>query len=377
MDELVNQQQQKKENPLFVQRHVKQEYLEHMQTEAFQFKDASHEELQEKTRERIQRLHLEHMPENLSDKEMRELLKYTTAPTMKPAPLNQSYHERKKYDSAKKAQEKLEKQAQDNGAVLQSMYHLRRAEAERWPDDIPATAQAMDQALVQGNLDYNDIFKTFGKNQVNTWTSYMKMRNKKNATVAKAVKHYTGSAYGAMNGYLRGKDKVSSKIKSETDLMRNAMKKQYLRHTMVTRRSAGANCLPFMLGCSNLRQAIDKLKAYKPGESEPIFMEEKGFCSTAVGTRDQSSPAFYNHVEFIIRLPKGTEALPISETKLESYKGEREILLNAGTRFRLLEYQTLNADQQQQQYPSEYAHTRPIIKIYMEAIPQHDAGVPA
>ena len=392
MDDLTNQQLQKKQNPIFIQTKTQQEELRYMRTEAFEFEHASHKELQAETQKRIKRLGINNMPSNLSDEEMRELLQYTAAPKMKsPTPIQRAQLKKgkaEKYRHAKAKQARLEQQARENAATLKELYTLRNGEAQYWERDIPATAQAMDQELKQGNIDYDDIFRIYGVRQVRAWESYIKMQSYNSFEACKAIHNYAEDGYVDMNHYLRtGQAKItndggkynsrlfSSKedVIRQTQLMQETMKKQFLHHTMVTRRSAGADSLKFLMGCSSDQEALRRLRNFKKGDE--VIMREKGFCSTAVGTRAKSKETFWNNVEFIIRLPKGTEAMPISETKHQAYEGEREILLNAGTQFRLLEFQELDEFESADQYPDEaFTSTRPMYKIYLEAIPQHQVG---
>jgi hypothetical protein len=143
----------------------------------------------------------------------------------------------------------------------------------------------------------------------------------------KAVTRYTGNAYTQMNAYLRGKDssgnlyppfKASEQTKKDVLMIQDAMMPLQSDHLL--NRGTGWNFVPKEFqGADNLKKLIGKT------------FEDKAFMSTTVAGGGQG---FHGPVKLTIEAPAGTHALFVKAKS--QYSSENEMLLAAGTRFRVL-----------------------------------------
>lgn len=134
---------------------------------------------------------------------------------------------------------------------------------------------------------------------------------------AGGVNVYTSNAYSDMNSYLRGFSK-STYYKDEIKNCTNALKKASLPEETIVRRGSGYNMLK-ELGINISESNKDKMVG--------AIVTEKGFLSTS----PDPNGGFSNSIEYVIKVPKGSQAMyvaPISE-----YRSEKELLINRGGKF--------------------------------------------
>lgn len=144
----------------------------------------------------------------------------------------------------------------------------------------------------------------------------------------KAVTAYTGSAYAGMNSYLRGKDmfdnpyppeKASSQTKMQVQLIQDAMVP--LQNDHILKRGTGWEFVP-----KEYRSA-EKLK-----ELIGKNITDDAFMSTTIGGAGGHFSG--KPVILTIEAPAGSHALFVKNKS--HFSGENEMLLAAGTRFRVL-----------------------------------------
>ncbi len=134
-----------------------------------------------------------------------------------------------------------------------------------------------------------------------------------------ALRYYTGNNYSEMNGILRGTRPGSASVIAKIRQAQAGMRPS--TRPLMVHRGTGLS----QLGLSPYATLDDVRKLI--GET----MEDKGFMSTSVGSR----AAFSGKVRLDIEAPTGT---PMAFVKSVShFSGEDEMLLAAGTRFKILD----------------------------------------
>lgn len=202
---------------------------------------------------------------------------------------------------------------------------------------------------------------------------------------------YSRQAYGYFNRALRaGNDK------NDAMLLRTGLSGLRINRDLVTRRGVyGVDCLAHMIGIDSetdpdtglpltedrLMELFQKKMAQHP---EGLIVSDKGFFSTALkdtggfpaeahGVRPgEPAPKMVSTrgIEFIVLVRKGTCAADIkTETAIKS---EWEILVNAGTRFRVVKaFFNTGAPGDQRKIHCGDGRSW---KIYLETIPPEDDG---
>lgn len=133
------------------------------------------------------------------------------------------------------------------------------------------------------------------------------------------VEIYTGSAYVEMNNYLRG---ISSRISSDRkDAIQNcteALARASLPQETIVRRGSDYNMLRELgidFGPSNKSSVIGAM------------VTDKGFVSTSPA----SGGGFSGDIEYVIRLPEGSQAMYVDT--ISRHRGEQELLINRGGQY--------------------------------------------
>ena len=131
------------------------------------------------------------------------------------------------------------------------------------------------------------------------------------------VHTYTGNAYRDMNEYLRGQ-RSSTYYANEIKACKSALSKASLPEETIVRRGSGYNMLEEL--------GIDISEANKD-KFVGAIVTEKGFLST--------SPApgggFSDSIEYVIRLPQGSQAMYVDS--ISRFQGEQELLINCGGKY--------------------------------------------
>lgn len=139
-------------------------------------------------------------------------------------------------------------------------------------------------------------------------------------TQKNAVVSYTGSAYEAMNDYLRanGAYDASDRTKQLIKQCQAALKKASLPEDVIVRRGSGYNMLK-ELGIDISEANKDKLVGG--------IVQDLGFLSTS----PDPSGGFSSGIEYVIKIPKGSQAMYVAP--ISQFHSERELLVNCGGKF--------------------------------------------
>lgn len=258
--------------------------------------------------------------------------------------------------------------------AYRDLLRLRR-QGEMFPK-IESNADSMMEAYYWANKAENrQIITDLGKAETNALSKLSKLSGLKHAVTG--LKEYVGNFFIAMNAYLRKDRDLSQMDEANKNIMTNirirnlneaeeSLKMQKMSHQLVTRRYVGKDALKFMLNCADDYAAEEKLKQFIQTKSSKPVLEEKGFYSTAMYSTNKNE-MFKNQVEIFILVEKGTKAISIADTDIEQVKGEAELLLAPGTKFQLID-----ARQNSTYKPGDVKW-----RLYLQTIPQSDAGIPA
>ena len=139
-------------------------------------------------------------------------------------------------------------------------------------------------------------------------------------TQKNAVVSYTGSAYEAMNDYLRAKGAydASDRTKQLIKQCQAALKKASLPEEVIVRRGSGYNMLK-ELGIDISEANKDKLIGG--------IVQDLGFLSTS----PDPSGGFSSGIEYVIKIPEGSQAMYVAP--ISQFHSERELLVNCGGKF--------------------------------------------
>lgn len=172
------------------------------------------------------------------------------------------------------------------------------------------TDDAFDMIKWSDSLSKNNL------NEMNKWTDdWLKVISK---TEINGVTKYTSSAYEDMNMYLRGQY-PTTRYDDEIKACRSALSKASLPKETIVRRGSDYN----MLNELEVGNVTPENKSNFIGS----IVEDKGFTSTSPAP----SGGFSGKIEYIIKLPQGSQAMYID--KISKYQGEEELLINCGGKF--------------------------------------------
>lgn len=167
-----------------------------------------------------------------------------------------------------------------------------------------------DAAAWANSLENNDL------KAMDSWTdNWLKIITQ---TERDGVYTYTSNAYYDMNRYLRGRSS-STKYEKEIKACQSALSKASLPQETIVRRGSRHN----MLNELGIGEA-------KPGTKDKFIgavVQDKGFVSTS----PDSSGGFFDSIEYIIRIPQGSQAMYVD--KISRFQGEKELLINCGGKY--------------------------------------------
>ena len=152
----------------------------------------------------------------------------------------------------------------------------------------------------------------------------------------RAVQTYTGSAYESMNKYLRGQSGYTGYEQEIKDCAKALSKASLPKDTYVTRGSDYN-----MLDALGVKYSADD-KSKIIGQ----VVTDKGFTSTSI---DPNS-GFDKDIQYVIKVPKGSQAMYVSS--ISAYSSEQELLINKGAKFEIKDV--------------EFGSDGKVKKIYME-----------
>lgn len=158
-----------------------------------------------------------------------------------------------------------------------------------------------------------------------------------------AIEKYTGSNYISMNRFLRkqkGLEFYSSHERDEMERIQKLCKDAFsglskcnLEEDIVLRRGSDYSSLKGLLetatGIGDVNEVMNKMREgdFSAIPDGKIIVKDLGFMSTTPYSRG----GFGGDVNYIINAQKGTQLLYVDE--ISWHKGEKEMLLNAGTNF--------------------------------------------
>ncbi len=188
-----------------------------------------------------------------------------------------------------------------------------------------AVTSAYDKKAWLDALNKNDLAKMNGwtDDWVRTITSEQRY----------GVEVYTGSAYRDMNSYLRGISSSTS-YQDEIKYAKQALSKASLPETTIVRRGADFDSLKGLLN-------VEKGSDIVPNKANYIgsVIQDKGFMSTTPATRG----GFSGSIEYVIQVPQGSNAMYVDS--ISRHRGEQEMLLNAGTKFIIEDFEINSYDE--------------------------------
>lgn len=139
------------------------------------------------------------------------------------------------------------------------------------------------------------------------------------ASERRGVEVYTGSAYYDMNKFLRGRTSSTS-YEDEIKMCAQALSKASLPQETIVRRGADYNML---------RELGVPVTESNKGALIGAIVEDKGFMSTSPAPHG----GFSGDIEYVIRLPQGSQAMYVDS--ISRHKGEEELLINKGGRYQV------------------------------------------
>lgn len=132
------------------------------------------------------------------------------------------------------------------------------------------------------------------------------------------VHTYTGSAYNDMNSYLRGL-RSSTDYKDEIKACQNALAKASLPQETGVRRGSDYNMLNDL--------GIGRITQENKSKFIGAIVQDKGFVSTS----PDPSGGFSGSIEYVIKLPQGSQAMYVAP--ISQFENEKELLINCGGKY--------------------------------------------
>ncbi|MCR5655376.1 MAG: ADP-ribosyltransferase [Lachnospiraceae bacterium] len=186
--------------------------------------------------------------------------------------------------------------------------------------------------------------------------------------------YYTNTTMGAYKINQELRSNGEEEINSVGLVMKKEMKKSHMVYDNVVRRGVNdVKTVASMLGIKHYdsltnEQVKQELKK-RIDSGEDVIFRDYGFVSTSQGYAADKYSAGNSEkigVEFVILAKKGTEAFNISGTS--AYESEGEVLLNAGTKFKLIRAD-IDGDAK-----IEVGNEKSW-RIYLVTIPQNEDGI--
>lgn len=254
----------------------------------------------------------DNMPKNFDDwsyklsmEQGKEILKTMGTDWGDPHP----YQKLMKFFNANLTDSNFVDQAVDTAKVAK-----KAATAAKTTKAAKTTASKIDDAF-DANKWANSV-RSNNLRTMNKWTD--DWLTKISSTERSAVRTYTGSAYSNMNDYLRGLRSSTSYV-DEIKACQSALSKASLPQETIVRRGSGYNMLND-IGLGNISES-EKSKAIG------AIVEDKGFVSTS----PSASGGFSGSIEYVIKLPKGSQAMYVDS--ISKFQGEEELLINCGGKY--------------------------------------------
>lgn len=172
-------------------------------------------------------------------------------------------------------------------------------------DDVVFDSKFWYENIQKNNLKTMEIW-------TNDWLQIITSKEKN------GVVKYTGSAYSDMNNYLRGITN-STRYENEIKACQKALVKASLPEETIVRRGSGYNMLNDLGIGSVTPQNKDKVIG--------AIVQDKGFVSTS----PSPSGGFSGSIEYVIKLPQGSQAMYVAP--ISNFQHEEELLINCGGKY--------------------------------------------
>ncbi|MEE1301474.1 MAG: ADP-ribosyltransferase, partial [Bacteroidales bacterium] len=190
-------------------------------------------------------------------------------------------------------------------------------------DTTVAAKKATTAAKVASKVDnafdvakWTESIKWNNLDEMNQWTDdWLKTIS---ATEKSGVRTYTGSAYTDMNRYLRGQSSSTSYAK-EIKACQSALSKASLPKETIVRRGSDYNMLKEL--------GIGNVTPQNKNQFIGAIVTDKGFVSTS----PTSGGGFSGSIEYVIKLPQGSQAMYVDS--ISRFEGELELLINCGGKY--------------------------------------------
>jgi hypothetical protein len=250
--------------------------------------------------------------------------------------------------------------------------------------NIASNPDAMDEALIKQT---NDQEYAKLEDETNAEIDYKVL---KALDLDKEVGEYTTSKYKYFNSFLRNpQEEIGENMKKQAlKLKRELNRCKMARNVVVSRGVEDLGCILTMLGIKNkpdkpedIIKEVKKFVNNPANQEKDIILTDPGFVSTCYSAKNDFATKDVG-IEFVIKVNKGTCGANIK--KNSKYPDEKEILLNAGTKFRLIKiYNSSDEEIEGLEYrkPSyekatgEKKTRKHFLKVYLETIPQKDEGI--
>lgn len=177
---------------------------------------------------------------------------------------------------------------------------------------VNAVDDAFDAAKWYNSVRANDV--DMMRSWTDDWLSHI------TTTERNAVRTYTGSAYSNMNNYLRGLT-GSTNYANDIKNCQAALAKASLPQETIVRRGSYYNMLDELGLGSVTPQNVDKFIG-------GVVMD-KGFVSTSPA----ADGGFSGSIEYVIKLPQGSQAAYVAP--ISKFSSEQELLINCGGKFKV------------------------------------------
>lgn len=180
-------------------------------------------------------------------------------------------------------------------------------------------AKAKDVQSFFNKQEWLDLLNQNDLSEMENWCDdWLKVTTKKEKN---AVVTYTGSAYRDMNKYLRGINS-STNYEDEIKAAISGLNKASIPKDIIVRRGSDFDSLKGLLSASEGSEIIANQEKYIG-----MVVKDKGFMSTS----PDPYGGFSDAIEYVIKVPKGTNAMYVAN--ISQHSSEQELLLNAGTKF--------------------------------------------
>ena len=272
----------------------------------------------------------------------------------------------------------------------------KAAEEAKGVEDVEAVVNEMDKLF----MDHTNAENKVALDQEQAQEDEKKIEK---AGVKYEAKRYTNEGFSKYNSYFRKmevlNEVVTDEDEKEAEALKAGLKKCRNDKTFVVNRGVNnINVLYKMLGLPPLYRKVDEdnieevmedaIKHLNDLQSKgkDVILSDPGFVSTSTDAQNSfASPMnIENGIEFVIKVNKGTSCANLSN--FSKFGEENELLLNAGTKFRLIKVYSCGKVQYDglDYRPPSYATANNMkeenladysLKIYLETIPDSEDGV--